>query len=149
MTLTVYSIPSSWYTPCITDNQWVTLKKKKKSWPCYTSLHWLSPAECINFSKPLSFWYCDGSLPPHLLDCLSSYSPFQISSFFFSKTSLHPMCLSEKCWCLILTISGSTCLEFTAFEDLPLPFFVVFHVSAGNTSLPRCLSLKLNLKKKI
>ena len=48
-----------------------------------------------------------------------------VSLLFLSKTSDCPKGQSEKCWCTIFSIPGSTHLEFTTFENPPLLVFVV------------------------
>ena len=60
-----------------------------------------------------------------------------------SKTSDLPKGQSEKCWCTIFSIQGSTRLKFTTFENLLLLVFVIFQIPTKNTSLPRRLSVKL------
>ena len=59
------------------------------------------------------------------------------------KISDRPKGQSEKCWCSIFSKPGSTCLEFTTFENPPLLVFVVFKVPTKNTSLCHRLSGKL------
>ena len=54
------------------------------------------------------------------------HTHFQISSSFLSKTSDCSRCQPERCWCKILSVSGSRFLEFDATKYLPHLLFVIF-----------------------
>ena len=81
--------------------------------PLLKKLHWLRVAEGIFFKRAtLSFRYLDGSLPPYLSCCLSSYSP---------STTLPSYCHKLKIVSGVnLNSTGarsvSSCLEFAANE---------------------------------
>ena len=88
--------------------------------PLLKKFYWVPVSERIVFQlATLSFLYFDGTLPPYLSCCLSSYSSSR-SLRSSSQTSERPKGQPEKCWCTICSIPGSTRLEFTTFENPPL-----------------------------
>ena len=106
----------------------LTFRKKRHDQvtPLLKKLHRLPVSERIVFRlATLSFRYFDGTLPPYLSCCLSSYSSSR-SLRSSSQTSERPKGQPEKCWCTIYSIPGSTRLEFTTFEIPPLLVFVFF-----------------------
>ena len=78
---------------------WSFVKKRSEHvTPMLISLHWLRIKQRIEYKlATLAFRYFDGTLPPYLSHCLSSYPPPPpppppITSIIFWQTALCPTC---------------------------------------------------------
>ena len=92
------------------------------------SLHWLPIKQCIEYKlATLAFRYFDGTSPPYLSHCLSSYTPHRSL-----RSSSHKLLCVPR----VNLKSASVCPNTN-------PIFYIFQIQPQNAPLPQCLHLSL------